>query len=62
MLHEDCIIVLLTRIEREDCPELEWSTVSTVRQMEDSYELAVTKEDIEKYLNYCRVSSELGEI
>jgi hypothetical protein len=30
--------------------------------MEDSYELAVTEEDIEKYLNYCRVFTELGEI
>ena len=64
MLHKDsadCIIVLQTRIEREDCTELERRTVSTVRQMEDSYQLAVAEEDMEKCLNYCRIFTELGE-
>ena len=55
------MIALLTRIEREECVELERSTVATVRQMEDSYQLAVAEEDMEKCLNYCRVFTELGE-
>ena len=70
-LHEayaDCMIALLTRIEREECSELEVrgskrlfscrmlqaSTVATVCTMEASYQLAVTEEDLEKCLNYCR--------
>jgi len=63
-LHEaaaDCMIALLTRIEREDCPQLERSTVAIVTHMEDSYQHAVAEEDMEKCLNYCRVFTELGE-
>ena len=63
-LHEasaDCLIALLARIEREECAELEVSTVAMVRGMEDSYQLAVAEEESEKCLNYCRVFTELGE-
>jgi len=63
-LHEasaDCLIALLARIEREECAELEASTVAMVRGMEDSYQLAVAEEESEKCLNYCRVFTELGE-
>jgi len=49
------MIAPLTRIEREECAELEGSTVATVCTMEASYQLAVSEEDLEKCLYYCRL-------
>ena len=63
-LHEaatDCMIALLARLEREDSPQLEQSTVTTVQQLAPSYQTAVAEEDLEKCLNLCRVFTELGE-
>jgi len=63
-LHEsaaDCIISLITRLEQEVDPELERNIFDTVVRFEEPYQLAVSEEDIEKCLNYCRVFTEFGE-
>jgi len=63
-LHEsasDCVINLLTRLERENDEALERSMFDTVVRLEDPYQLAVAEEDMEKCLNYCRIFTELGE-
>ena len=63
-LHEvaaDCVIALLARLEREECKELEVSTIQTITQLAPCYQAAVAEEDMEKCLNLCRVFTELGE-
>ena len=57
----DCMLALLARLEREDCHELEVSTVQTVQQLAPHYQAAVAEEDMEKCLNLCRVFTEMGE-
>ena len=63
-LHEcaaDCVTNLLMRIERENEPALEHDVYEMVLRFDDPYQLAVSEEDLDKCLNYCRIYTELGE-
>jgi len=63
-LHEsasDCIINLLTRLEKENNEALERQIFDTVIRFEESYHVAVSEEDLDKCLNYCRIFTETGE-
>ena len=57
----ECLTALLGRLEREECQELEVSTVRTVLQLGSCYQTALAEEDLEKCLNLCRIFTELGE-
>eukprot|EP00088_Acartia_fossae_P042626 TRINITY_DN4480_c0_g1_i2.p1 TRINITY_DN4480_c0_g1~~TRINITY_DN4480_c0_g1_i2.p1 ORF type:complete len:953 (-),score=229.01 TRINITY_DN4480_c0_g1_i2:485-3304(-) len=63
-LHEsssDCIINLLTRLEKENDEALERQIFETVMNLKTPYHLAVGEEDLDKCLNYCRIFTETGE-